>query len=524
MEKQPASIFNDVIGPVLTGPSSSHTAGPARIGNMLRMILGTKVTSAKIIMEATGSYPATYIGQGSDRGFIGGLMGIPTNSVQLINALEIAKENGMQYTFEIEELGETHPNAALIELVGINGATLSAMTHSTGGGMFEIVSIDGIPVRVCGDYDGFLIKVSILADKMEIESIIPNLKRLDCAVSLYQGPGSILYEIKTSEDQVDVVEQILLSIRNIIWIRKITAIMPIKSNNMSVPFSTAQEAMVYCKAKDISLTELGVVYEMHRGNITREQVICLMLPIIEIMRKSALDSVAGNTVKRNYLEPKASTIHRQMMEKELIPIGILSKVMLWAVAVMEYNNSLGVIVAAPTAGSAGVLPATIIAVGEELGKTEEEIALAMITAGAVGAFIANQATFSAELCGCQAENGSASCMAAAGIAALLGATVEQGFAAASLAMQNLLGLICDPIAGLTAIPCVNRNVIAAMNAIVSANLVMCSFNPVIPLDESIQAMWSVGKMLPTQLKCTGKGGLCLTPTGRWLNEHPDGSQ
>ena len=136
-----------------------------------------------------------------------------------------------------------------------------------------------------------------------------------------------------------------------------------------------------------------------------------------------------------------------------------------------------------------------------------------MAAGLVGAFIANQATFGGEVGACQAENGSASAMAAAGVVQLLNGTVEQSFQAASLAMQNMLGLICDPVAGLTEIPCIGRNVSSATNAIMSAYMVLCGFNPVIPLDETIITMGRVGEQLPEELRCTCRGGLCVSPTG-----------
>jgi L-serine dehydratase len=160
------------------------------------------------------------------------------------------------------------------------------------------------------------------------------------------------------------------------------------------------------------------------------------------------------------------------------------------------------------------LPGAVLAVGEEMGLPDSEIAKAMLASGLVGVFIANQATFGAEVAGCQAENGSGSAMAAAGIVELLGGSAEDGFKAASLAMQNLLGLVCDPIACLAEIPCVNRNTVAAYNAVASAHMVLCGFDPVIPLDETIMAMLSVGRMLPRELRCTGLGGLCLTDTAK----------
>ena len=149
-----------------------------------------------------------------------------------------------------------------------------------------------------------------------------------------------------------------------------------------------------------------------------------------------------------------------------------------------------------------------------MGCSDEEIIKGLLAAGLSGAFIANQATFGAEVAGCQAENGAASAMAAAGVVELLGGSVEQGFAAASLALQNMLGLICDPVGGLTEIPCISRNVAAMSNAVMAANMVMLGFDPVIPYDETIRTMYEVGRQLPSALRCTCEGGLCVTKTAK----------
>ncbi|HHW03739.1 MAG TPA: hypothetical protein GXX35_13200 [Thermoanaerobacterales bacterium] len=149
-----------------------------------------------------------------------------------------------------------------------------------------------------------------------------------------------------------------------------------------------------------------------------------------------------------------------------------------------------------------------------MGLGDDEKAKALLAAGGIGVLIAEQATFAAEVCGCQAECGAASAMAAAGVVQLAGGTAEQGVAAASIALQNLLYLICDPVAELVEVPCLGKNVMAAVNAVASANMALAGVYPVIPLDEVIQAMYQVGKMLPRDLRCTGLGGLAVTTTGQ----------
>jgi L-serine dehydratase len=183
---------------------------------------------------------------------------------------------------------------------------------------------------------------------------------------------------------------------------------------------------------------------------------------------------------------------------------------------MDVKSSMGIIVAAPTAGSCGTLPGTCLGVANALDMSEEKKVKAMLAAGLIGVFIAQKATFSAELGGCQAETGSGSAMAAAALVTLFDGTFEQVLAAASLALQNTFGLVCDPVANRVEAPCLGKNVMMAGNALSAANMILAGFAALIPLDEVIVAMHKVGQSMPCELKCTGKGGLSLTPTAQGL--------
>jgi L-serine dehydratase len=179
---------------------------------------------------------------------------------------------------------------------------------------------------------------------------------------------------------------------------------------------------------------------------------------------------------------------------------------------MEVKSSMGVIVAAPTAGACAALPGAVIAMAEEMGKDESEMAIAMLAAGLIGVFIATRWTFAAEVGGCQAEGGSAACMAAAALVTLAGGTRDQAIAAASMAFQSMLGLICDPIANRVEAPCLGKNVMAASNALSCANMALAGFDPLIPLDEVIDAAKAVSERMPREHRCTSLGGLAVTPT------------
>lgn len=193
--------------------------------------------------------------------------------------------------------------------------------------------------------------------------------------------------------------------------------------------------------------------------------------------------------------------------------SFLGLVMEKAIKMGESNACMKRIVAAPTAGSCGVLPAVFLSLEQEKGYPREKMVKALYVSAGIGGIIAQRASVSGAAGGCQAEIGAASAMAAGGVAFLLGGDGEVIAHAAALAMKNLLGLACDPVAGLVEVPCVKRNVMGAVNALTSADLANAGIRSKIPPDEVFDAMRSVGRILPEDLKETGKGGLAATPTG-----------
>ena len=195
-----------------------------------------------------------------------------------------------------------------------------------------------------------------------------------------------------------------------------------------------------------------------------------------------------------------------------------NKIIAYVTAIMETKSSMGIIVAAPTAGSAGVLGGAIFSVAEGLYDNRESIVKAFLAAGLIGVLIAHKYTFAAEEGGCQVECGAASAMAAAGLVQLMGGTARQAVNASSMALQNVLGMICDPVADRVEVPCLGKNILGATNALSAANMSIAGFDPVIPLDEVIDAMRSVGENLPSSLCCTGLGGLSITPASLKLHK------
>jgi L-serine dehydratase len=264
-------------------------------------------------------------------------------------------------------------------------------------------------------------------------------------------------------------------------------------------------------AKHTPLWKLAVAYERARGNFTEREVVAKMTDIIRILRRSIAQGIAGTSYEDRVLHHQSGRFQEMMNAGRLLDGGALNRIILYVTALMEVKSSMGVIVAAPTAGACAALPGALIAMGETMGKTEEQMAEAMLAAGLIGVFIAQRWTFAAEVGGCQAEGGSAACMAAAALVTLAGGTRDQAVAAASMAFQSMLGLICDPIANRVEAPCLGKNVMAAANALSCANMALSGYDPLIPLDEVIQAAKDVSEAMPREHRCTSLGGLAITP-------------
>ena len=196
--------------------------------------------------------------------------------------------------------------------------------------------------------------------------------------------------------------------------------------------------------------------------------------------------------------------------------GLHTRAAARAMAVMHVNGGSGVVCAAPTAGAAGTLPGVLVTLEEEKGLDEERIGLALLAASAVGLVVANRATFAAEVAGCQVEIGAAGAMAAAAVVEAAGGSARAACDAAAIAFQNTMGSVCDLVQGIVEIPCHTRNAVAASSAFVCADLVLGGYVNPIPLDETIDAVYAVGKMLPCELKVTALGGLALAPSAQAL--------
>ena len=522
-----SSILNDILGPIMTGPSSSHTAAPGKIGASALQLWGRPIYTVDVVYDSQGSYPNTHVGQGSNYGFAGGLLGLALDDSKVRDALELAKNLGITINFHVKKLSGSHPNEVRIDFYNkeLDKPSMSVLCFSTGGGTFQIAELDGFPIFHNGQRKKYYVVCSVSA-RNKVNEI---LKGIGAAFSISEANKSgvtahclpscdaVLFEIEACSIQNKAIDEIN-NVNGIYYIRTVEPVVPVPLKlKPQVPFTTAEEALVYAAKHDItSISNLAMIYESSLGEAGKEILQHKMRDVLVAMRKS-MSPPPDNELVPQYLVPRQA---KMLKTRSCTPLdmGVINSCLENAMAVLENSCAHRIIVAAPTAGSSGVIPATVVGIAEALRLSDEDILNALWAAGLVGAFIANQATFAAEVAGCQAEIGSAACMASAGLVSLMGGSIEESYNAAGIAMQSLLGLICDPVAGLVEVPCIERNVTASAITVMAANMALCGVKSPIPLDETIQTMSKVGGLLPASLRCTCNGGLCTTKTGKILEE------
>lgn len=265
-----------------------------------------------------------------------------------------------------------------------------------------------------------------------------------------------------------------------------------------------------------SVAELMIAQEMEVTGASREQIWQVMERNLETMLTSVENGLQGKKSRTGLTGGDGKKMNEYIKSGRGLSGDVILGAARDAVAVNEVNAQMGLICATPTAGSAGCVPGVLTAATEKLGLTHEQQVEFLFTAGAFGLAIANNATISGAEGGCQAEVGSASAMASAALVLTAGGTVEQASFALAITLQNMLGLICDPVAGLVEIPCVHRNAMGASQAMISADMALAGVVTAIPVDEVITCMYNVGKNLPAAFRETAEGGLAQTPTGQAL--------
>ncbi len=273
-----------------------------------------------------------------------------------------------------------------------------------------------------------------------------------------------------------------------------------------------------------SLGQAALAYEADLLGLSEAQVMAEMLRRYDIMVRAVQRGLEPDFTGLQLLPACAGSIFRAEAEGRLSVRSLHTRAAARALAVMHVDGAMGVVCAAPTGGSAGVIPGTLVTLAEERGLTREQIGLALFASGAIGLILAQRATFAAEVAGCQVEIGASGAMAAAAVVDAVGGTARQACDAAAISFQNTMGTVCDLLHGTVEIPCHTRNGAAAASAFVNADLVLGGYANLIPLDETIDAVYAVGLAMPSELRCTSKGGLAVTPSAKALKPGCCGSK
>ncbi len=447
------SLLNEIIGPVMRGPSSSHTAAPHAIGRAVRALaLGEDRTmvDARVRFDPGGSFAAVHRAQGSDRGFAAGLLGLAIDDAAEADALETARRDVM-FRVEIAPLARPdHPNAVevVIRSTGAGGDVREDVVEavSTGGGSFVVRSLDGHPLGWNGD--------------APLTVVVDGVSR--------SAPAARLPVVGTP------------------------------------PFALTPAA---ASGVGEGLVDACLTYEAAMLGISPVAVRDLFAGRLDVMLGSVQRGLA-QAADMWFLRPSAA---RLAVTRPVLVSGAQWAATAAAVAVMEHDVGGGVVVAAPTAGSAGILPGVLHALTVE-GFDRGRVIDVLCAAAVVGGVFAAHGTFAAECAGCAVETGAAAAMAAAGLVTAHGGDAATAFEAAALVLLNTAGLVCDPVAGEVEIPCHARNVAGVAHAFSAAAAALGGFRAGLPFDELARAVVQVGQALPSSLRCTAEGGCAVTPT------------
>ena len=507
MGERTATIFNNVMGPIGVGPSTSNTCGPCRIGYLL------------FPSDSGYATPNAY-GMRSDYAFAHGVAGnLPDADAPLLEAYRELEKQGITLEYSVCDQITSHGEHLLdiVELEDDQGNRTEVWGISKGGGAIEIVRINGFSVSITGAENLLLVYTDQGEKAQPLQQTLrgryPELTEYPGQLSIDGDKALLLFPMYRIAP-----EQMLAKIAAMEGVTKVTvlpAILPVVVRpSVSLPFQNADQLTQYC-AEGRSLAQAAMDYEAAVSGWSPEQIRGFAAKALKAIRGATRGGLDPSLQFDGIIPSSASKMMKSAQAGVALEDGIVSKAALYALAIMEYSNASGVVVCMPTAGASGTVGGALIAAAEKLGASDEQIEDALLAAGAVGVSITEDNDFCGGIYGCQAEVGCASAMAAAGLVTLAGGRAEEAINAASMALQNMLGLICDPVCGLVQVPCFARNMAGVANAVVCANMSMLGFPAVIPLRDTFQAMKRSGESLPMTLRGCG-GGLAETRTGQCL--------
>ncbi len=515
LNQRALSIF-DILGPVMIGPSSNHTAGAVRIGKIARMILGEEPININLYFY--GSLAETYRGHMTDAAVVAGLLGMEVDDQRIKESLKIADNRQIDIKIFTQTVSDKNPNTVEMELKSnLNSVKINAI--SIGGGEIVISNIDEFKVNFSGNKD-----MVIVALKENYSKILPKIKNMlgEDVTSIESIKGVSRYLICFYLDDVidNSILKWILNIRGVDFARSIKSLYTYKLKNSDPLFRTIKGMLSMAKSDKKSLSQIIIDYESKRSGLTEKEIRDRIKEIWHVMKEEINQGLMkDNQLIGGLMSGKdAKMLYKAVKEEKLIFGRPLSLAVARAIACGEVNASMGKVVAAPTAGAVGVIPAVILTAAEELGSKEQGIIDALLVAAGIGVVIAFAVPLSGAMGGCQSEIGVASAMAAAAIVQLAGGNSEQVAQAMALALKNLFGLVCDTVAGPVEVPCIKRNVIGVANAFAVADMALAGIQSIIPPDEVIVALRNIQTLMPMELRDTMLGGLGITETAKRLKK------
>ena len=552
--------LRDIIGPIMVGPSSSHTAGALRIARMARRLLSAAPAHADITLY--GSFAHTGTGHGTDKALVAGLLGLEADDLRIRDSFFLAKGAGLEFAFtratdaQAEAAGVEHPNTVDMRIVDADGERIDVRGVSEGGGAAAIRRIDGVDVDISGK------RTSVVVSQRDERGVLAHIARClsDAAVNIattrmYRTRrGAHAYTVMEVDGSVPArAKEEIEQDPRVMGVRVIPADGPeggmigdaaavdgrddaaaaggeqnsgaaggmtdrqieaAEERFARCDFTTGAELLALCGREGCSIAQAMAAREealaaLDGADAGTDEYLARVLDVMRASTEKPLrepeQSIGG------LIGGEAHDSAAACARPDAVIDGIAADAMVRAMAVLETNACMGRIVATPTAGSSGVLPGVLFALQNGKGFDDTTLRAGVLTASAVGYLAARNATVSGAEGGCQAEVGTAAAMAAAAAVEMAGGTPAAALDAASNALCALMGLVCDPVGGLVEIPCQKRNGSAAAVALTCAQIALAGVPNLVPFDETVAAMDAVGRTLPATLRETALGGIAAAP-------------
>ena len=503
------SILNDVLGPILHGPSSSHTAASYSIGRLTNMLCENEIEEINITFDSKGSFDKTYKSQNGDVAFLSGIINLAIEDPDFLNSNNVAREEGIRFSFDSDDIPEAdHPNYMLIN---IPAKKLTIVAKSIGGGMILIEKVNNWMVNLKGN--NYTILIEFLRNSKEnLLNLIQEFSYSPEKIHI-QDDGRYFFILLTNPNKFK--DDFVNKLKSLDFITNIWTTYPILFPIHGTPlFKNSFEMLKLANEEKYSLGKVGLMYEADLLKLDEKSILEEMGKRISVMFSSIEKGLEKKNSHMKLLKHSASDIQKK--ENQLFSSGINLKSAYRAMAAMDTASSGGLICAAPTGASCGVIASVLYTLHYDFNIKMDKIIKCALAAGVIGLINGMNSTFAAEIAGCQVEIGMAGAMAAAAVIEAASGGPAAATEAAAIALQNTMGSVCDLVAGFCEIPCHTRNAVAASNAFICADLIIGGYINPINLDDSIQASFESGKMLPPQLRCTSLGGIAITESAKKL--------